>query len=133
MTAVQGQLLHMLEIVAEAIGDDLRGRLVFVGGCTTALFVTDPIALEDVRATDDVDLIVDLAGYGEWARLQEQLPVNLGAVSAKVEERVDAQILESEARIDERAQKQIRDVEMKMETLLRRWMDQMNHKITSCT
>ncbi|WP_417767841.1 hypothetical protein [Stappia sp.] len=66
-------LLHMLETVAEALGEDLRQRLVFVGGCTTALFVTDPVTLEDVRATDDVDLIVDLAGYGEWARLQDQL------------------------------------------------------------
>lgn len=73
MTTVRGQLLHMLETVAMAIGDDLRDRLVFVGGCTTALFITDPITLEDVRATDDVDLIVDLAGYGEWAQLQEQL------------------------------------------------------------
>lgn len=49
----------MLETVAEAIGDDLRDRLVFVGGCTTALFITDPITLEDVRLTNDVDLIVD--------------------------------------------------------------------------
>lgn len=63
----------MLETVAGALGDDLRERLVFVGGCTTALFITDPITLEDVRATDDVDLIIDLAGYGEWARMQEQL------------------------------------------------------------
>lgn len=70
---VQGQLLHMLETVAGALGYDLRERLVFVGGCTTALFITDPITLEDVRVTDDVDLIVDLAGYGEWALLQEQL------------------------------------------------------------
>ncbi|MFC3530398.1 hypothetical protein ACFOMH_19700 [Paracoccus mangrovi] len=61
---VQGQLLYMLETVAEAIGDDLRDRLVFVGGCTTALFITDPITLEDVRLTNDVDLIVDLAGCG---------------------------------------------------------------------
>lgn len=73
MTAVQGQLLHMLETVAEALGGDLRERLVFVGGCTTALFITDPITLEDVRATDDVDLIVDLAGYAQWAQMQEQL------------------------------------------------------------
>lgn len=73
MITVQGQLLHMLEAVAEGIGHDLRQRLVFVGGCTTALFVTDPITLEDVRATTDVDLIVDLAGYGEWTQLQEQL------------------------------------------------------------
>lgn len=73
MTTVRGQLLHMLETVAEALGSDLRERLVFVGGCTTALFITDEITLEDVRATDDVDLIVDLAGYLEWAQLQEQL------------------------------------------------------------
>lgn len=73
MSTVQGQLLHMLETVAHALGDDLRQRLVFVGGCTTALFITDPITLEDVRATDDVDLIVDLAGYAEWAQLREQL------------------------------------------------------------
>jgi predicted nucleotidyltransferase len=70
---VQGQLLYMLETVAEAIGDDLRDRLVFVGGCTTALFITDTITLEDVRLTNDVDLIVDLAGYGEWIELEKQL------------------------------------------------------------
>ena len=32
MTSVKGQLLVMLETVAKALGDDLRGRLVFVGG-----------------------------------------------------------------------------------------------------
>lgn len=73
MSGVQGQLLHMLETVAGALGSDLRERLVFVGGCTTALFITDPITLEDVRATDDVDLIVDLAGRVAWAQMQEQL------------------------------------------------------------
>ncbi|MHA6645377.1 hypothetical protein [Mesorhizobium sp. A623] len=73
MTSIQGQLLAMLRAVAEALGDDLRNRLVFVGGCTTALFITDAITLEDVRATDDVDLIVDLAGFSEWAQLLEQL------------------------------------------------------------
>lgn len=63
----------MLETVAVALGDDLRDHMVFVGGCTTALLITDPITLEDVRATDDVDLIVDLAGYAAWTQLQEQL------------------------------------------------------------
>jgi predicted nucleotidyltransferase len=73
MTTVKGQLLHMLETVAEALGDDLRKRLVFVGGCTTALFITDEIVLESVRTTDDVDLIVDLVGHAQWAQLQDQL------------------------------------------------------------
>lgn len=63
----------MLRTVAIALGDDLRGRLVFVGGCTTALFITDPVTLKDVRATDDIDLIVDLAGFAEWAQLLELL------------------------------------------------------------
>lgn len=70
---VQGQLKEMLKAVAVALGDELRARLVFVGGCTTALYITDPITLEGVRATDDVDLIVDLAGIAEWAELVEQL------------------------------------------------------------
>lgn len=71
--SIQGQLLGMLRAVADALGGDLRDRLVFVGGCTTALFITDAITLEDVRATDDVDLIVDLAGFSDWAQLLEQL------------------------------------------------------------
>ncbi|WP_367117390.1 hypothetical protein [Mesorhizobium sp.] len=70
---VQGQLKEMLKTVAVALGDELRARLVFVGGCTTALYITDPITLEGVRATDDVDLIVDLAGFAEWAELMDQL------------------------------------------------------------
>ncbi|CAI9417902.1 hypothetical protein ANOBCDAF_04100 [Pleomorphomonas sp. T1.2MG-36] len=78
MTTVRGrQLLQMmLQAVAEALGRDLRERLVFVGGSTTALFITDEITLEDVRTTDDVDLIVDLAGYAEWAKLQDHLRRN---------------------------------------------------------
>jgi len=71
--SVRGQLLAMLEQVAEALGEELRARLVFVGGCTTAFFVTDAATLEDVRATDDVDLVVDLAGYPAWVRLQDDL------------------------------------------------------------
>lgn len=66
MTKVLGQLRDMLKQVAQAIGPDLRERCVFVGGCTTALFITDPVTLEDVRATDDVDLAINLSGYGEW-------------------------------------------------------------------
>ncbi|MXN49460.1 hypothetical protein GR138_30190 [Shinella kummerowiae] len=73
MTAIRAQLLEMMKAVASALGEDLRSRLVFVGGCTTALFITDPITLEDVRATDDIDLIVDLTGFPAWAHLQDEL------------------------------------------------------------
>ncbi|ODR88512.1 nucleotidyl transferase AbiEii/AbiGii toxin family protein [Sinorhizobium alkalisoli] len=73
MTPVRDQLLEMLKAVAVALGEDLCERLVFVGGCTTALFITDPVTLEDVRTTDDIDLIVDLTGQAAWAQLQEEL------------------------------------------------------------
>lgn len=46
--SVRGHLFRMLQSVADVLGDDLRSRLVFVGGCTTALFITDEVTLEDV-------------------------------------------------------------------------------------
>lgn len=48
--------LHMLQIIAEKL-DTLREKIVFVGGCATALLITDPAA-PDVRQTMDVDCIV---------------------------------------------------------------------------
>jgi len=47
----------MLTLVADRLGP-LREKVVFLGGCTTGLLVTD-IAAADVRATMDVDLIVE--------------------------------------------------------------------------
>lgn len=70
---IQGQLLAMLETVAEALGDDMLRQMVFVGGCSTAVLITDEITLHDVRATDDVDVIVNLAGQVQWYQLQEKL------------------------------------------------------------
>ncbi len=45
----------------------LLPEIVFVGGCTTGLLITDPAA-SPVRATDDVDVIVEVASYAEYAR-----------------------------------------------------------------
>jgi predicted nucleotidyltransferase len=56
--------LELLSAMAQALGP-LRERLVFVGGCATGLLVTNPAAA-DVRPTEDVDAIVEvatLAGY----------------------------------------------------------------------
>ncbi len=63
----------MLRLVAEALGPDLRQQMTFVGGCTTGLLLTDPFIREQVRSTDDVDLIVSVLGYPAFARLQQQL------------------------------------------------------------
>lgn len=47
-------------------------ELVFVGGCTTGLFITDPAA-GGVRPTKDVDAIVDVTSYAQYAALSERL------------------------------------------------------------
>lgn len=67
------QLIEMITKVATALGDDLLQKTAFVGDATTGLFVTDDFALSQVRLTDDVDLIVDVIGYGQWTNLQETL------------------------------------------------------------
>jgi predicted nucleotidyltransferase len=51
-------------------------EIVFVDGCTTGLLITDPAA-SPVRATDDVDVIVEVASYAEYARFSKRLR-NLG-------------------------------------------------------
>lgn len=71
--SLQGELLAMLETVAQALDDDLCQQMVFVGGCSTAVLITDEITLQEVRATDDVDLIVGLTGMAQWMQLQETL------------------------------------------------------------
>ncbi len=47
-------------------------ELVFVGGCTTGLFITDPAA-GGIRPTKDVDAIVDVTSYAEYTALAERL------------------------------------------------------------
>ncbi len=54
----------------------LLPEIVFVGGCTTSLLISDPAA-SPVRATDDVDVIVEVASYAEYARFSKRLR-NLG-------------------------------------------------------
>src|ERR1700722_20277338 len=47
-------------------------EIVFVGGCTTGLLISDSAA-SPVRATDDVDVIVEVASYAEYARFSKRL------------------------------------------------------------
>lgn len=63
--------LEMLEFVARKLGK-LTNEVVFLGGCTTALFITDPISL-DVRPTLDVDCIVDVISLGDYYQFENKL------------------------------------------------------------
>ena len=47
-------------------------ELVFVGGSTTGLFLTDPMSA-GVRPTRDIDAIVDVTTYSQYASLSERL------------------------------------------------------------
>ena len=63
--------IELLMCIVEALGE-LRERFVFVGGCATALLITDPAA-PPVRATHDVDAVVATVSLAEYHRLGDAL------------------------------------------------------------
>jgi predicted nucleotidyltransferase len=75
----------MLQRVAVALGPELLAQTAFVGGCTTALMVTDAVSREAVRFTDDVDLIVHVLGGADWYALQARLQARGFGVSPEDE------------------------------------------------
>ncbi|PCM49737.1 hypothetical protein CP335_11185 [Pseudomonas fluorescens] len=64
---------ELIEFVAEGLGEAFLAEVAFVGGCTTAMLVTDAVVLDDIRFTDDIDLVIELAGIGAWQQLTERL------------------------------------------------------------
>ena len=65
----------MIKQVAERLGP-LRAKVVFLGGSATGFHITDRGEAE-IRATKDVDIIVDIASIVEYHRLEKSL-VELG-------------------------------------------------------
>jgi hypothetical protein len=63
--------LPLLASVAERLGS-LCDEMVFLGGCATGLLITDP-ATPMVRATTDVDVIVEVLSRADWYALGERL------------------------------------------------------------
>jgi predicted nucleotidyltransferase len=63
--------IRLIIHVAKCLGD-LRKKVVFVGGCATGLFITDP-AMPEVRATQDVDVIVEVASRVQYYNFEEEL------------------------------------------------------------
>lgn len=63
--------LCLLIAIAQAMGPVCE-QVVFVGGCATGLLVDDA-DLMDVRPTEDVDAIVEVASLAAYHRLAEQL------------------------------------------------------------
>jgi len=63
-----GQLFERAVRCLEPVLD----QLVFAGGCATGMLLTDPAAA-GIRPTRDVDAIVDLASYDQYAALARRL------------------------------------------------------------
>lgn len=62
--------LVRIKAVYNALGT-LKNQVVFVGGATVAFYV-DQMA-EEVRPTDDVDVVVEIWTYKDYSALEEQL------------------------------------------------------------
>ena len=63
--------LEWVRVVAERLGE-MREEVAFLGGATMGLLISDPAAAM-VRPTRDVDVIVEVGSWGEYAPLQERL------------------------------------------------------------
>lgn len=60
-----------LKAVANQLGP-LNEQVVYVGGATVSLYVDENATL-DIRPTDDVDVIIELASYTNYSQLDERL------------------------------------------------------------
>ncbi len=63
--------INQLKAVCEELGDILD-KVVFVGGATTTLYLTDKTQIPYVRGTEDVDMIIDLK-RSEYHKAEEKL------------------------------------------------------------
>ena len=67
----------------------ILGELVFVGGCTTALLITDKAAA-DVRPTFDVDAIAEITSYvGEHGPLGQGRCVRTGDLLEDAQKKIE--------------------------------------------
>jgi hypothetical protein len=64
----------MLELAVEHLGDLLK-EVVFVGGATVELWITDPAAPE-FRPTDDIDVIVEISSKRAYYSFEKKLKKN---------------------------------------------------------
>ncbi len=67
----RSEMLANLEFIATMLGE-IRDEVVFLGGSTTGLFITDSAA-PDVRHTLDVDCIVDVISLIQYQQLEKKL------------------------------------------------------------
>lgn len=62
----------LIDTVANRLGEELRGQLVFVGGAVAGLLITDP-AMPAIRPTEDVDLVADVTVLSAYHAVERML------------------------------------------------------------
>lgn len=71
MTRERNPNINILELAVDQLGE-LTDEMVFLGGCATGLLITDPAA-PPIRATQDVDAIVQVVSRAEYYQFSEKL------------------------------------------------------------
>ena len=59
-----------IKVVHDALGG-LNKEVVFIGGATVSLYIDRPA--EEIRPTDDVDVLIELLNYKEYSAIDETL------------------------------------------------------------
>ncbi len=60
-----------LKAIARALSG-LEENVVYVGGATVSLYITNPAAPE-VRPTDDIDVVIELILYNHFGQVEDKL------------------------------------------------------------
>lgn len=70
---MHNKIINLALVAQVAIAlEELREKMVFIGGAVISLYTDDP-ASEEIRPTSDIDMTINLANYNEWAQMQERL------------------------------------------------------------
>jgi hypothetical protein len=63
--------ISMIKEIATAL-EELKDKVVFVGGATVSLYIDDPAA-PTPSPSEDIDCVVEIATYGEWQKFEKLL------------------------------------------------------------
>jgi predicted nucleotidyltransferase len=62
--------ISRIKTVYTALGE-LKSKVVFIGGATVSLYKDRPTS--EIRVTEDVDIVIEIATYAEFAKTEEKL------------------------------------------------------------
>lgn len=69
---MENKTINIQTIAEVAKGlQELRQKMVFVGGAVISIY-TDDEAAEEIRPTGDIDLTIQVTGYAGWVQMQER-------------------------------------------------------------